>query len=292
MHVQQILNRETSFKSREKIQTAIELVNMDDSQLASLANAISNTNEQRKKQRRNAALLTLALPITDTISKGILTTQGAINAKLPKCNLPARAVVMGRTLAGWTLVLGGIGIYNAIKQGFASESPGLRKFERKHPVQSLLVDLGVILGASALFITNKNAIKKSVLKHFPEAIKNFNDQARTLLISLENSKFNKNILPKLTETISKSGFAPAGKFLARNALWLVFGAGILKLWGDTAKQGRKTEKVYYELKQEQNNAADYVVNTLMQERMVLAQQDMLLASTIDGVMAKQNLANS
>lgn len=291
MQIQKIGNSEVNFKSRDRIQDAVNFVSMDDSQLANLAYSITNTPRQRKKEKRNALMLMLSLPAADIISRGILETRGAINESIPKSNLPARAYTVGKTAGGWALVLGGIGIYSAIKQGIASGSPGFRKFERKHPIQSLLVDLGVILGAAALFITNRAKMLESGIKHFPETAVKVAEKELEVLTKLEESKFNKNTLPKWTEAVSKSKFAPAGKFVLANALWITFGAGLIKIYHDAVKQNHKTERVYYELKQEQDHAADYLVNSLIQERMMLAQQDMLLAATLQGITAKQNRAN-
>lgn len=291
MQVQKVGNYEANFKSRDKIQDSISLVSMDDSQLAGLAYSITNTKEHRRKEKRNTLMLLLSLPAADIISRGLLQTGGALNSAIPKANLPARAFTMGKTAAGWALIMGGIGAYNATKQAIASGSPGLRRFERKHPVQSLLVDLGVILGASALFITNRGRIGQSILKHFPESIKELDKLAENALTRLEKTHFNKNTLPKWTDAASKSRFAGAGKFILGNAVWIAFGAGLIKMYHDAQKQNNRAERVYYNLKKEQNAAADYIVDSLIQERILLAQQDMLLATALQEVMAKTSSNN-
>lgn len=291
MQVQKVGNTEVNFKSRDRIQDAIDLVSMDDSQLAGLAYSITNTRQQRKKEKRNALMLMLSLPAADIISRGILETRGALNEAMPKANLPAKAFTMGKTAGGWALILTGIGAYSAIKQGIASGSPGLRKFERKHPIQSLLVDLGIILGASIMFITNKDSIKQSIKKHFPETVAKLKDMTAETIMKLEETHFNKTTLPKWTESMSKLRFAKAGKFVLANAIWITFGAGLIKMYHDAIKQNNRTERVYYGLKREQDAAADYLVGSLIQQRMMLAQQDMLLAAALQGVAAKTNKNN-
>lgn len=283
MLVQKVGNSEMGFKSRDRIQQAVSLADMDDSQLANLACSITNTREQRRKNKRNSILLMLSLPVADTISKGLLETKGALNAAKPLANLPARAATMGKVAAGWGLIVAGISTYNLTKRALVPDS---RRYERKHPIQSLVIDLGVILGASTLLIANRGKIQQTIVKNFPKTIEKFNEIVEKTLTSLEKTDFNKNILPELTEKVSKSQFAGAGKFVLRNALWITLGAGIIKMYHDTIKQNNKAERVYYRLKQEQNAAAQYLVASITQERMLLAQKDMLLAAALQEVMEK------
>lgn len=282
MQVKSIENTDqrVKFKSSADMQMASSFVNMNDDQLKDLAYISAVNRDDNKKRRRSVLALFYAMPVVDSITSGILPTVLTPTNKILKiknASLGKRTALASKTAGKWALILATVGIYNSAKKAIVSDSKGSQNFGQKHPVLSFIIDIGIILGGLALAnkgiqkLVNKPSVQNS---KFMQNLKLKSIQAKHWL---DNTKFNKEVLPILSEGASKLSeklprVSKVTKGLIANSVLVVFVAGLIKMFRHSNKENKKIEKNYNELKDAQLKTAKHLTNALAVERDILAKE--------------------
>lgn len=293
MRIQSVENTNSSIgfgsKKKDNVAKASAFVNMDDSQLRTIAYINATDKKTEKKQQNTITGMFYSLPIIDTIASGILVdksnklTKSAYKA-LKSSPLSTRAEAAAKTAGIWGVILVVVGLFNAFKKAIGKQSPELREYGQEHPIGSFILDIGAIFGVLAL---GGLALKKFA----PEKVEELKSKFKNSIDKLDDTKFNKETLPKIVKTIS--GFAKkapklakAGRIALVNSVWIFLGASILKSISYSAQQQKKVEQNYQALKQKQFEAAKYVANTVGVERDILAQNQVELMKELRNQMNK------
>lgn len=288
-----------NFQSKNKnIEGASAFVNMDDSQVKELAYVMSYEQQHHKKKRHHNSLNSLfyAIPVVDTLAAGILALKTSRvtpsqAAELRKVPMSSRLAATGLAAGGWAVALGVIGAYNIVKKAFISNSKSAQHFQKNNPVESFIVDMGVIFAG---FIAASKGIGK-LIKHFPKAAGEFEAKAVNVLEKADKSSFNNKILPKLAkgaENFAKRmpAAAKASRYVLANSVWILFGLGLLKMGHDQNKERKNFEKNVHknfkEIKKAQLEVAKHLNNVLAVEKNVLAQAQPELANELSNEMGK------
>jgi len=267
MQVQSIGNYKShvKFSSDADTEKAKAFVNMDDSQLKTLA-YIANRNKFNEKKTNSINSTLYAIPIVASISSGILT----------KGKLGTRVFASARTATNLGVGLLALGAVNAIENAVVSRSEKLQKFENNHPLLSLVADLGLALGAFSLGTKGARKILMKTAKKFPKA-------ALTTVARLQNAKkainktmLNTKVLPKIQEGVSKLGEkAPwaveIGAAIVDSSVYILFLAGIMRGAKEARKEQRGFENNYKGLKMAQLETAKHLTNVLAEENNLLTE---------------------
>lgn len=282
MQVQLVGNQNSNagFGSKKQIEKASAFVNMDDSQLKSLAYETSINKKEEKKQQNSLIRTFCAIPIVDTIAKGILAGKNI--------DLSTRAMASGKAAGSWALTLGAIGLYDVAKKAITSNSKTLQTFQQDNPIASLVVDLGLIFGGFAAGTKGWNKLKAGIAEKYPEKIAKIKTE---IFDMIDSSKLNKEILPKVSERAAAFAekmpkLAKGGKIALANSMFILLGIALVKMIKHTSDTRKKIEHNYETLKNNQLEVAKYVANTMSVERDVLAQNQPILAKDLRHAMNK------
>lgn len=279
MQVQSIgnTNSNTGFKSRKNLEEASAFVNMDDSQLRYYAYESSIDKKEDRKHQNSISRTLYAIPVVETLASGILAGKDAA--------LSVRTRDAGRTALSWTVLLGAVGLYNAVKNAVVSKSPTLQQFNNDHPVAAFLTDIGFIftgfiLGSIGLLKLNNHLEEKH-----PEQIEEGKKELEILKDEIDNTKFNTEILPKISARVAQfEEKAPklmkVGKIALANSIWILAGVALLKSIKYTKERQEKADYNYEKLKGAQFKTAKQLVNVLSVERDVLAQNELRTAKDL------------
>lgn len=270
MQVQAIESRNSNvnFKSQGNLERALNFITMDDAQLKFLAYAGSKDKEQEKKNQKSILKTFLAIPIVDSIGKGILLEKEKIPVYLNKgpkkphellghleqgACLNKRLAAAGGAAAMWALGIGVVGLYEIAKQKVLSKSPTLRQFDQSNPVFSFLLDIGIITSAFLLALTGISKLSpKPDIKTIQE----------NKLIIDESTRF----LPKTSfwEEIAERcpRATKASKSVLKHSVWILLGVGILQMIKQSHYKRKKVEKNYLALKDAQLRTAKNLINAL------------------------------
>lgn len=295
MQIQAIGNSKAAFghSQKNKMAEAYAFANMDDSQVRDLAYKLSYDENEIQKHKRKVATMFSAIPIIDTIAGGILAKKVIFDPKaqevikIEKPALSTRAKVAGIVAAGWLAITGVVGAYRGVKKTLNSNSETMERFDRKHPVSSFMLDLGIIFaGMAALFAGGKKVINK-----FPKAQEEFVQKIESLSDKIDASRFSKKSLPKIEASFAKFAqknpkLASAGEKLLRNNVIVGLGVALLTILHFSNKESRKVKNNYAQLKEAQLQTAKKLNKTLKVQRDVLAQNQIILKNELEYQMAK------
>jgi len=269
MQIQSVdnINSNIRFGSKKQFEKASAFVSADDSQLQTIAYLQTIDKDKEKKHQRSMMRLFYILPVVDTIAHGILAGKNV--------PLSDRAYAAGKTAKSWGFILMAVGLFNAVKKAVGKDSPGVNKFEQDNPVGSFLLDVGAIIGGLALgtFTLNKFA---------PKQIAQVKEKFKETVLKLDETKLNKEILPKVTEkvlTLAEKAprVAKASKFVLKNLVWIFIGTTLLKSFFHSYSENKEIEQNYKKLKEAQFKTSKRLVDILNVERDVLAQNQPVLA---------------
>lgn len=302
MQIQSIGNQNTGFKSKNKMDEASAFVNMDDSELRRLAYVRSNNNEENQKQNNSITRTICAIPVVDTIANGILAEKFVINANsgeiLEACkpSLSTKVHTAGNTAIGWAAALGFVGLYNAVKDSVVSKSPSLQRFNNDHPVGAFITDVGLILGGFILGGFGLTKLHNNIKEKHPEKVVESEEHLKQLWGKIDNTKFNKETLPKITARLAEfekeaPGLFKAGKFALANSMWILAGVAVLQTIKHSNKRQEKIDKNYQTLKMAQLETAKHLVNTLSVERDVLAQNQIKMAKDLRKALISEKIVS-
>lgn len=281
------INSNLMFKARTKGEEQAEaIVNLSDSQVRTLAYAKSVDKNKEKKNRRTLTGIFLAMPVVDTLAKGLLAGTGEPLSK--GISLSKRLNTMGGAAIGWGIVMSVIAAYSALKK---SDSPELKKTRKKHPVASALGDVGVVVGGTMLASLGLVKIAQKIAQKNPEALVDAESSIAKLAGSINQSKFSTKYLPKITEGFEKFAnklplTAKATEFALRNSLWILLGISLYKSISHASDRNKKIRANYHAMKNEQVNAAKYLINKANVERDSLKQNQIELTKDL-GVVLNQ-----
>lgn len=302
MQIQSIGNQNIGFKSKNKMEEASAFVNLDDSELRQLAYASSDDNKENKKQSNSITRTLCAIPIVDTIASGILAQKIVLNANsgeiLETCKpaLSTKVHAAGNTAIGWAVALGFVGLYNAVKNSVVSKSPSLQRFNNEHPVGAFITDVGLILGGFILGGFGLAKLHNNIKEKHPERIVEGQEHLKQLHEKMDNTKFNKETLPKITAKLAEfeekmPRLFKAGKFALANSMWILAGVAILQTIKHSGDRQEKIDQNYQTLKMAQLQTAKHLVNTLSVERDVLAQNQVKMAKDLRKALIEEKVVS-
>ncbi len=288
MQVQSIGNSESNvgFKSRNKMEQAEVIVNLNDSQVRSLAYAKSVDKNKEKKNKRTLFGLFLAMPVVDTVANGILAETGKPLSK--SVTLSKRLGAMGGAAITWGIIMSVIAGYRALKK---SDPIEWQKARKKHPVASAFGDVAVIVGGTLFASLGLVKIAQKFAEKNPEALVDAESSIAKLAKNINQSKYNTKYLPKITKGFEKFAnkaplTAKATGFALRNSLWILLGVSLYKSINYVYDRNKKISANYHEMKNEQVNAAKYLINKSNVERDILKQNQLELANDL-GIVLEQ-----
>lgn len=273
-------NQSVKFKANADMQMATAFVNMKDSQLRDLAYVSAMQGDDHKKRRRAILATFYAIPVVDTIAHGILPTKITKDGEIFRVKnaaLSERVGATGRTALSWGLILAVVGVYNGIKKAVVSDSKNAKKFDQNHPVLSFITDIGLILGGLVLATKGLNKLFNSQTVRNSKTVKDLAEHKESFKTWLDNTKFNKEIMPIITDAASElAEKAPKTAKFAKGAIagsaLIAFGLGLAKIIHHSNKEKRKIDNNYMALKDAQLKTAKHLTNALAVERDVLAQE--------------------
>lgn len=290
MNVKNVSGSNLGFQSRKNKTTpmdkAIDFVNLDDSQLKQIAYKTSYDKKEHKKQNGNITKMLLAIPVVDTIAKGILTkrvyvSEGGELLGIAGGSLGDKAFVSSKIAGKWAGGLAAVGAYNLAKHVIVSDSDTVKKFEQNHPVLSFMGDIGVILTGLTLGSIGLDKLNEK----YPKPLETFAEKRSAVRKFLDNTKINKEIMPKISDFVAKvDSHAPISMTAGRVALYyswaFILGATIFKAAQYSVHNQKKVENNYYGLKDQQKNVAKSMVNALGCRAVVLESQNKMLVNEL------------
>lgn len=298
MQVQSIGNKglDVNFKSGINIEKASAFVNANDSELKSIAYVSSIDKKDDRKKAKSINRIFYSIPIIDTIASGVLVNRSknlskeAI-AELRHSGLKTRLKAAGKTAGAWGGVIAAVTFFNLAKSALTSKSDKAKKFEHRNPLTSFALDLGVIFGGMALGERAINKLSSVAVKKNPKPFNAFHDFKTKIGKIVSESKLNTKVLPKVTEFVSKYAdkfpkTATASRFALKNSMWILLGAGLIKMAHSAKEKRNKIERNYHQLKTAQFEVSKHLVNALGVERDVLAQDQKLMAKELRRQMNK------
>jgi len=283
MQVQSVNQKSNvNFQSDSNTAKAAAFVNLDDSQLRIISH-VSGRNKKKEQRDRNSLLRTLyAIPVVDTIASAVLVSKNTkltdeAVAALRKTKLSTRVKIAARTAGFWAVSLTAIELYNITKRAIQSKSPTMKKIDRENPATSFLLDLTAILGGGALAASAIDKYTKNAKANHPEKFADFDKNLRKAKLLMNRSKFNQETLPKLAEKMAKFAETnPWGAKTARLALahsvLIIFGIGILKMFGQAKSERSRVEQNYRNLKETQLKVSKHLISNLTEEKKELANE--------------------
>ena len=298
MAIQSVSNpNSTNFKSSrgQNVDLATAFVNMNDAQLMQLARTKEAYNSKtKKKENKSVSRIFWAIPVVDVLSKGILaggTKYLAPGDVLKQTPLSPKVVAAGDAAVGWAGIIAVVGIYNAVKKSLKKNSETYSNFDNKNPVLSFMADIGVI---SAGMFGGYNLLNKFIGKKVeknPEIIENGFKRLGGWMDKIDSGKLNQKYMPKILNHVDNfaSKFPKAanvGKYILRNSVWAMLGLAVVKMMTNSAKETKRVNESFNDLKQTQLKTAKILANANALERDVLAQNQRMMRAELHDEMNK------
>lgn len=251
MSVQLVSGSNLNISKQEAKEKAQAFVALDDYQLQRLARVSSYNPKEAKSDRNKMALLIGATPFVHSV----------IDGSIKGDSLGSKAMIAGKTGAGWAVALGVLGVYGSLKHLVNKHNPSLANFEAQNPLVSFVADMGMFVVGT--FFAHK-AIGK-VLSHSPSISNKIGEYSVRAHDALNKTSLNTKILPKISEGLAKfktsmPKLAGAGNYMLRNSIWILFGSTIALSMAQRAKSNSKVENNYQKLKEIQLQTAQYLDN--------------------------------
>lgn len=293
MQTQAITTSNVNFQSKNDLQNASAFVNMSDAQLHSLAyNSVDK--KQDKKDRRAIAATFIAMPVVDSIAKGVLLPQNFLvktkeGSNLVKTQLSHRLLSSGKTAALWGAVLAGASVYFAAKNKIVKGSPTLQQFHKDHPIASFFGDIGLMIIGGTLGLLGINKLYEKLKEKYPKLKEELKTKKTKILEGIDNTNFNQKTLPKIEAWFAKVGkehpyITGTGKLALANSVWVLLGVAFIQMLKHSKNKNDKIEQNYQILKSAQLQTAKNLASNLSVQRDVLAQNQKGLAVDLEKVM--------
>ena len=291
MQTQAISNTKTNvnFKSSDKLNQASAFVNMDDEQLMDLACKNGYSRKTARTKNDNTLLATfLAIPIVDTISKGILAkgrllgeNEDVIVHVIEKSTpLSTKADAAIRTAGGWGVALGVVGIYSALKHAFTSKDDR----QSANPAASFFLDLGIILLGCIGASMGIDKLKEK----YPEKVEEYRNKYNKMLANLDKRDFNTKTLPEIEKFAAKHpNLAVTGKFALAYSIWITLGIGVYKMFNNAKENHNRIDRPFAQLKEAQLQTAKQLVGILSVQKDILSRGQEGIAADLDKAMSGQ-----
>jgi len=262
MRIQSIGNNRINvkFSSDADTERAKAFVNMDDSQLKTLA-YLANRDKSTEKKTKNSINSTLyALPIAASLSSGILT----------KGKLGTRVLATGKTAANWGFGLLVLSALNLAKKAVVSRSEKLQQLENNHPIISLIADLGLFMGVLALGAKCARNVGAKIFEKTPKTVLKLFTKLQNAKRLINKTKLNTKVLPSIIAGVAKIATrAPwavaAGATIVANSVYILFLAGIIKGTKCAKQEQMRVENNFKSLKLAQLDTAKHLTNVLAEK---------------------------
>lgn len=222
-------------------QQAVNIANMRDEQLLTLAKIDAHRDDKYKKNTYAAALI--GVPVVDTFVRGAFAEAPHLSGKLS---------TMGKAAAGWAGAFALAGLYGGMVNKVSAVSPVVRNFEEKHPVIKSLLTLA---GFAAVLIGTTKGINKlstAAAKKFPEIAESAAKFKTSVANTINNSKLNSKIaqplkakLIKLAEKYPRTAGVTLSA-LVWSAPVMAIGT-VFKAFTDKAEKAEQTKDTYKQL---------------------------------------------
>ncbi len=226
-----------------------ELINLDDQSIREIAYLKTAQKTDEKKHRRITNTLIAAAPVAAGIGAAVFNKGRTKIFSKEVSGLAARAAHGLKAGALWGATLGAVGLVGLAKNALSKTSPEVRKFDREHPVLSILTLLAAGVGAIAL--TGKAAAKLGTVEA-PKFLRKGTEKVAKFLNtnkhlgSVKNSA--KTLLAKVPSALKEAGAAALD--WAPQILLL---GGFFHSLGHSSAVNREFSKNYNELKEKQLN---------------------------------------
>ncbi len=227
-----------------------ELINMDDESIRRIAYLKTAQKANNKKHQKITNTLIAAAPVAAGI--GVAVFSKGKPTKIFSKSVSGLAAKLANGLkvgALWGAALGAVGLVGAAKNELSKASPEVRKFDREHPVLSILTLLAAGFGAIAL--TGKAAGKlagveapKFLQKATAKTAKFINTNKTIASVKNSVNKFGSKVPSALKE---------AGATLLDWAPQLLLLSGLFHSFGHSSAVNRDFNNNYVELKEKQLN---------------------------------------
>ena len=244
------------------------VINADDNTIRQVAYLKTAAKYNPERERKITNALFYSAPTAAGLATAVLSKGGKTKIFSQQVSgLGARAAKGLMVAAGWTAALGAIDLLGFGKKKLNEHSPEARRFDREHPVLSMLGMLAA--GVGAILLVNKGASKLSKLTA-PKFMQKATEKADKFL---NNNAFIQNCKKGLLNLSQKT--PSALKEIGATALdWsptlLLFG-GLFHSIGSASRQNREFVKNYTELKDRQSKLSQARVRELSMQNDFLMQ---------------------
>ncbi len=224
----------------ESYNRAVEIANLKDQQLLSIAKADANRDDKYKFGTYAAALV--GVPVADTFIRGAFTSG----------KLSGRLGAMGKTAAGWAGAFALATLYNGLVDKVTAVTPVLKKAEDRHPVMSTFLRLA---GFAAVLVGAHKGVHKlaTILpKKFPGVSKDIKKYGTKIAKKIDNSALSTKVLAPLKEKVvayAQKNPKTASALVSGAALsvpFLAFGT-LFKAVTDKTEKAEKIQDNYNQL---------------------------------------------
>lgn len=192
----------------------------------------SGNNKKRKASPLTVAVC--ALPVIDSVSKGIVQQDLLANGKMG-----SRLLSSAKCLGSWGVGIGCVLGITKLKDLAVNKSDSLSKFNYEHPFVAMLADIAIILGTFAAGKAGFAALKNK----FPNMGSKLSEKIYKIQTKLDNGKLNDKIVKPMTDSWNKfAGKSPKladfTKGAIKNAAWITLaGTAIASMLKPVNKQG-------------------------------------------------------
>ncbi len=226
-----------------------ELINLDDQSVRRIAYLETAQKSNNNKHRKITNALIMAAPVAAGIGAAVFTKGKTKIFSTEVSGLAARLANGLKSGALWGATLGAVGLVGVAKSKLSESSAEVRKFDREHPILSLMALLAAGFGAIAL--TGKAAGKIATLKT-PKFLKNATKDFASLLNTNKKVLAVKGWVRKLVEKTPSALKEFGSSVLAWTPQIFLLG-GLLHSVNHASKVNSDFSKNYNDLKEKQLN---------------------------------------
>ena len=227
-----------------------ELINMDDDSIRRIAYLKTAQKANDKKHQKITNTLIAAAPIAAGLGAAVFS-KGKPTKIFSKSvsGLAARLADGLKLGALWGVALGAVGLVGAAKNELSKASPEVRKFDREHPILSILTLLAAGFGAIAL--TGKAAGKLAGVEA-PKFLQKATVKTARFLNTNKTIASVKNSVNNFASKVP-SALKEAGATLLAWAPQILLLGGLFHSFGHSSAVNRDFNNNYVELKEKQLN---------------------------------------
>lgn len=234
-------------------------INMDEQKIRQLAYLKTAQKVDTKKDRKVTNALFYAAPIAAGIAVAALRGGKPEKIFSKQVNGVTARIARGFKEAGfWAAALGAVDMLGFAKNKVAEKSPEVRKFDKEHPVVSMLTMLAA--GIGAIMLVNKGGAKLGKMKA-PKFLQKFATKADKFFANNGVVKSVKGGLKKFSAKVPVA-LKDIGKTALNWAPTMLLFGGLFHSIGSASKENREFAKNYSQLKERQAQLAQARIREL------------------------------